>query len=251
MISLKIFVGLVTLFGVISSNGVAQSFRVVAFSTAEQDLGHISFVNEANEWFPRIAPSYNFTFESTRDWSLLNAQFLSSVDLVIFLDTRPEGAEQRRAFETYMRNGGAWLGFHFSRICTDTVPTPKTGTGITTPFSAPENTTATPGNQLQPFSKMRTETTELLKISLKSSKLKQMSDPSSFPLGTGPNPWEIWYDGYYPMVWTNKNYKMIYMNMGHNDIDYANGNAQASWSFGGEVQNRLIIDSILWLVNKN
>ena len=45
-------------------------------------------------------------------------------------------------------------------------------------------------------------------------------DSTSFPLGTGPKQSEIWHSGYYPLVWTNKNYKMLYLNMGHNDIDY-------------------------------
>lgn len=47
-------------------------------------------------------------------------------------------------------------------------------------------------------------------------------DPTSFPLGTGPKQSEIWHSGYYPVVWTNKKYKMLYINMGHNDIDYDN-----------------------------
>ncbi|HKW41434.1 MAG TPA: ThuA domain-containing protein [Gemmatimonadales bacterium] len=45
-------------------------------------------------------------------------------------------------------------------------------------------------------------------------------DPTSFPLGTGPKPNEIWRSGYYPVVWTNRGYRMMYFNMGHNDIDY-------------------------------
>jgi uncharacterized protein len=34
-------------------------------------------------------------------------------------------------------------------------------------------------------------------------------DSTSFPLGTGPKPHEIWHGGYYPVVWTNKKYRMI------------------------------------------
>ena len=53
-------------------------------------------------------------------------------------------------------------------------------------------------------------------------------DPASFPLGTGPKPHEIWHEGYYPVVWTNTRYRMIYFNMGHNDIDYeAPGHAKS------------------------
>lgn len=36
-------------------------------------------------------------------------------------------------------------------------------------------------------------------------------DSSSFPLGTGPKPHEIWHSGYYPGVWTNTKYRMIYI----------------------------------------
>jgi len=75
--------------------------------------------------------------------------------------------------------------------------------------------------------------------------------PSSFPLGTGPNEWEIWYDGYYPVVWANKNYKMLYVNMGHNDIDYADNNQELSHTFDSEVQNRLIIDGLKWMAGVN
>jgi hypothetical protein len=45
-------------------------------------------------------------------------------------------------------------------------------------------------------------------------------DPASFPLGTGPKPHEIWHSGDYPVAWSNRRYRMVYLNMGHNDIDY-------------------------------
>ena len=73
-------------------------------------------------------------------------------------------------------------------------------------------------------------------------------DSTSFPLGTGPKPYEIWHSGYYPVVWTNKNYKMLYVNMGHNDIDYDNKtDKELSFTFNNEMQDRLITDALLWL----
>ena len=33
---------------------------------------------------------------------------------MIFLDTRPDSLPQREAFQQYMENGGAWMGFHFA-----------------------------------------------------------------------------------------------------------------------------------------
>ena len=73
-------------------------------------------------------------------------------------------------------------------------------------------------------------------------------DPTSYPLGTGPKPYEIWHDGYYPVVWTHKRYHMLYVNMGHNDIDYENkSDKELSHTFGNETQDKLIIDGLLWL----
>jgi hypothetical protein len=73
-------------------------------------------------------------------------------------------------------------------------------------------------------------------------------DPSSFPLGTGPKPHEIWHSGYYPVVWTNTRFRMVYMNIGHNDMDYeGKTNRQLSSTFDSSSQNQLIVQSLLWL----
>jgi uncharacterized protein len=67
-------------------------------------------------------------------------------------------------------------------------------------------------------------------------------------LGTGPKPDEIWHSGYYPVAWTNKNYHMLYVNMGHNDIDYEhNTNKELSFQFANKLQNSFIIEALLWL----
>ncbi len=67
-------------------------------------------------------------------------------------------------------------------------------------------------------------------------------DPSSFPLGTGPKLYEIWHEGYYPVVWSNKHFKMIYFNFGHNDIDYEHKtNKDLSHTFENDTQDKLII----------
>ncbi|MEP6585055.1 MAG: ThuA domain-containing protein, partial [Ginsengibacter sp.] len=89
-------------------------FHVIAFFTAREDLAHISFVHEANKWFDSVAIKQNFSYDSTNDWNNLNEQFLSKYQVVLFLDTRPDSIPQRKAFEKYMNNGGAWMGFHFA-----------------------------------------------------------------------------------------------------------------------------------------
>src|ERR1700712_4394393 len=89
-------------------------FRVIAFYTGINDQAHISFVHEANKWFPKMAAQYHFTYDSTNNWDNLNAAFLSHYQVVLFLDTRPDSSTQREAFKQYMEHGGAWIGFHFA-----------------------------------------------------------------------------------------------------------------------------------------
>jgi hypothetical protein len=80
-------------------------------------------------------------------------------------------------------------------------------------------------------------------------------DSTSFPLGTGPKLYEIWHSGYYPVVWTNRKYKMIYFNFGHNDIDYEHKydttNKTLSYTLNNPIQDRLIVDALLWLGDRD
>jgi hypothetical protein len=89
------------------AQGNPPKFRVIAFYMAKNDKAHISFVHEANSWFPKMAAKYHFAYDSTKNWSNLNTEFLSHYQVVVFLDTRPDDPAQRAAFQKYMENGGA------------------------------------------------------------------------------------------------------------------------------------------------
>ena len=43
---------------------------------------------------------------------------------------------------------------------------------------------------------------------------------------------------------------MLYVNMGHNDIDYGGTEKELSFTHVNKTQNQLIIDALLWLGNK-
>jgi hypothetical protein len=43
----------------LNANSLNPKFRVIAFFTAKQDQAHISFVHEANRWFPEIAAKFS------------------------------------------------------------------------------------------------------------------------------------------------------------------------------------------------
>src|ERR1044071_4125673 len=87
------------LFSALNAQGGDVTFKVIAFYTARNDLAHISFLHEANKWFPQMAAKYHFSYDSTNNWSNLNDFFLSHYQEVIFLYTRPGLLPQRTVFE--------------------------------------------------------------------------------------------------------------------------------------------------------
>jgi len=243
-------------------------FKVIAFYTGKNDQAHISFVREANRWFAARSKQANFRYDSTTNWADLNNQALAQYQVVLFLDTRPENPLQREAFRNYMERGGAWMGFHFAGFALTPSAVPQNWDWYHNEFLGAGSYV---GNTWRPTSAvLRVEdgehpATRHLPRTFKSApnewykwsndlrtnaniKILLSIDPASYPLGTGPKPHEIWHEGYYPVVWTNKRYRMIYFNMGHNDIDYEHKtNKELSLTFENEIQNRLILDSLLWL----
>lgn len=243
-------------------------FNVVAFYTAKNDLAHISFVHEANRWFPQIAKQCHFTYDSTSNWANLNPQFLSHYQVVIFLDTRPEESAQREAFQQYMEHGGGWLGFHFSAFALTPSTYPQNWDWYHNGFLGSGqygSNTWRPTSAILRVEDRQHPVTKHLPKTFKSQpnewyrwsndlrknpdiKILLAIDSGSFPLGTGPKQSEIWHSGYYPVVWTNTRYHMVYVNMGHNDMDYEHGtNKELSQTFGNKDQNQLIINALLWL----
>jgi len=82
---------------VVYANNNKPDFRVIAFFTGKQDQAHISFLREAERWFPQMAAKYNFGYDTTSNWDNLNSDFLSEYQVVVFLDTRPEKPAQRES----------------------------------------------------------------------------------------------------------------------------------------------------------
>jgi hypothetical protein len=248
-----------------------STFKVISFYTAKNDPAHISFVHEANKWFAAMSARYDFSYDSTTNWNNLNTAFLSRYQVVIFLDTRPDSIDQRAAFRQYIENGGAWMGFHFAGFALTPSAYPQNWEWYHNEFLGSGEYA---GNTWRPTAAIlkvedRTHPTmKRLPLQWTSSpnewykwkndlranpdiKILLSIDTTSFPLGTGPKPHEIWHSGYYPVAWTNTRYNMIYFNMGHNDMDYEHGtNAALSFTFQNKIQNECILHSLLWLGKK-
>src|SRR5260370_27670072 len=105
---------LISICSALNGNNSNPKFRVIAFFTAKQDQAHVSFVHEANRWFPEMAAKYNFSYDTTSNWQNLNSDFLAKYQVVVFIVPLPEDPAHHAAFTPYMDHGGAWMGFHFA-----------------------------------------------------------------------------------------------------------------------------------------
>lgn len=249
----------------------SSSFRAIAFFTGKNDLAHISFVHEANKWFHQLSKQHHFSFDSTSDWNMLNDSVLSRYQLVIFLDTRPDSQPHREAFQRYMEKGGAWLGFHFAAFALTPSAYPQNWDWYHETFLGTgeyDGNTWRPTAAILKVADKKHPVTKGLPGTWKSApnewykwkndlrrnpdiRILLLVDTSSFPLGTGPKPHEIWHSGFYPVAWTNTKYRMVYFNMGHNDMDYGGTDKALSASFGSKWQNRCIQNAITWLLRKS
>ena len=218
-----------------------------------------------------MAAKNNFAFDTTSDWRNLNPTYLARYQIVVFLDSLPEDSVQRAAFQSYMEQGGAWMGFHFAGFALTPSDYPSNWDWYHNAFLGAGqyvSNTWRPTSAILRVEDRQHPAMRRVPATFKSSPsewyrwekdLRQNPDidillsidSTSFPLGTGPKPHEIWHRGYYPVAWTNRKYRMIYFNFGHNDIDYEHRydstNRTLSHTFGNPVQDRLILDALLWL----
>jgi Trehalose utilisation len=234
-------------------------FHVLAFYTGTFDPAHVAFVHEALPWFTARAAENNFTFTSTNDWSQLNTANLAQYQVVMFLDDQPP-ADRRADFESYMRHGGGWFGFHVCAFNTDPASWPwyhndflGTGAFVNNTWE-PTTTVLHVEDQTHPatlhlpatFTSAVSEWYSWAHDLRTNPDIRVLAavDPVSFPLGTDPN--QSWYDGYYPILWTNRGYRMLYANFGHDGMNYQTNTATSS-TFASDMQDRFILDGLHWL----
>jgi uncharacterized protein len=266
-------VGFLLVFFCRSVSGVEKfktpRFRVIAFYNDDYDPGHVSFVHEANRWFAKMAVENNFFYDSTNEWDNMNLGFLSVYQVVVFLDARPEKSSQREAFEKYMESGGAWMGFQYSAFAMNHTDLPQNWDWYHNYFlgsgeysgKAMAHGSAT----LHIDDKRNPAVRHLPRTFVVSSnewynwkndirndqdiRILVSIDTSSFPIGSGARTDETLHSGYYPVVWTNRNYRMLYFNLGHNDVDNEH-NTDLSLTFSNRNIDKLVMNGLYWLARK-
>ncbi|WP_084580312.1 ThuA domain-containing protein [Kutzneria sp. 744] len=237
----------------------APQFKVIAFYSGTYDDAHIAFEKEAAVWFPQVAAQYNFSYQQTNNWSMLTSLTTAQANVVMFLDDVPTDSGQRAGFQHYMQNGGAYFGWHVSAYNDSGTGWPWFNNTLMGTGTFNNNTwfptTAILHTDSSHAATRRLPTTWMAGVSewyswqndLRQNPNIQVLasvDASSFPVGTDPA--QSWYSGYYPILWTNKQYKMLYANFGHDAMNYTTKTPLSS-TFADPVQDKFIIDGLLWL----
>lgn len=242
---------LATVFCGSAASGQEPRFYVLAFYSANAEADHVQFAEGALNFFSALASREHFSFEATTSWERLNETDLKKYQLVVWLNGSPANPEQRRSFQKYMETGGAWMGFHAAGYNDKDTNWPWfvdfLGGAVFYINSWPPlpaklvvddrahdvvsnlpDTYVSPANEWyvwKPSPRLNSNVQVLLTL-----------DPANYPLGLK----DVVTSGDLPVVWTNKKYKMIYMNMGHGDR-----------VFSSATQNKLFEDATLWLATKS
>ena len=87
--------------------GQRTSFKVLAFYSTKVEPDHVLFAEDALKFFSGLSARNNFAFDSSSNWDDMNDFNLGKYQVLVWLNDEPSKAEQRRAFQKYIENGGA------------------------------------------------------------------------------------------------------------------------------------------------
>ena len=229
----------------------APRFTALIYYTQHAEEAHVQFAEQATTFFKKLNYGDGFVLDITTDFSKYPYEKLKEYNVIIMLNTSPNTKAERDAFEQYMENGGGWVGFHAAAYndknthwpwfvkflgggvfyCNNWPPQPvlvevdneehPVTKNLPASFVAP----ASEWYQWTPSPRQNKDVEVLLSLS-----------PKNYPLGIK----DVVNFGDFPIVWSNKNYRMIYLNMGHGDEEFIDG-----------TQNLLLVNAFRWVVSKD
>lgn len=229
----------------------APRFKALVYYTQHAEEAHVQFAEQATTFFKKLNYGDGFVLDITTDFSKYPYEKLKEYNVIIMLNTSPNTKAERDAFEQYMENGGGWVGFHAAAYndknthwpwfvkflgggvfyCNNWPPQPvlvevdneehPVTKNLPASFVAP----ASEWYQWTPSPRQNKDVEVLLSLS-----------PKNYPLGIK----DVVNFGDFPIVWSNKNYRMIYLNMEHGDEEFIDG-----------TQNLLLVNAFRWVVSKD
>ena len=225
--------------------GNVKRFRALVYYSDHVEEAHREFTHQAIDFFRKLTVGDGFIL----DVDTRLTEDLTPYDVIIMPDVVPGNPEERARFQQYMENGGGWVGFHAAGYndlstgwswfreflgggrfrCNNWPPQPglmdvESRTHPVTK-NLPERFVAPASEFYQWTPDPRSNPAVEVLVSLA---------PENFPMGLK----DIVFGGDFPIVWTNRNYRMIYLNMGHGDE-----------CFSDATQNLLFVNALRWVVS--
>lgn len=229
----------------------APRFKALVCYNTQAEPAHVEFAEQCVEFFRKLNYGDGFVLDITTDLSQYDYDRLAAYCVVVMINTAPSTVQERLAFERYMENGGGWVGFHAAAYndastgwpwfvdflgggvfyCNNWPPQPAllevdvndhpVTRNLPASFVAP----ASEWYQWNPSPHLDPDVEVLLSLSKR-----------NYPIGIK----DVVKHGDFPVVWTNRRYRMIYLNMGHGDEEFSDA-----------VQNLLFINAFRWIVSRD
>jgi type 1 glutamine amidotransferase len=230
--------------------GNTPRFHALLYYSDQVEEAHREFSHQAIAFFNKLTVGEGFIVDLTQNLGAFTADQLKEYSAIIALNAAPS-REARPLFENYMENGGGWIGFHAAAYndsrtqwpwflkflgggvfkCNNWPPQPalleldRKDHPVTRNLPDTYVCPATEFYQWTPEPRENPDIEVLVSLS-----------PRNFPMGLK----DIVYGGDFPVVWTNRNYRMIYINMGHGDEQFSDATEQL-----------LFINALQWIVTND
>lgn len=226
--------------------GKRVRFRALLIWDPSAEPAHVEFDKQAIRFFHKLSYGEGFTYDTRTDCPA-NLDTLKQYDVVVMLNALPHEAQARKAFEQYMEQGGGWLGFHATGYNDGNTHWPWLneflGCG---PFLSnnwpPQPALVDVESQSHPVTRSlpqqfvvpASEFYQFLPSPRTNENVEVLVSisPKNYPFGIK----DIVTHGDFPIVWTNKKYRMVYLNMGHGDEGFIDA-----------MQNLLFTNAFRWL----
>ncbi|SDZ93431.1 Type 1 glutamine amidotransferase (GATase1) [Xylanibacter ruminicola] len=214
--------------------------------TAEE--AHVQFDKQAIQFFHKLTYGEGYLLDVTTNLGDYRDS-LQNYSIIIMCNYGIADKKTREAFQTYMENGGGWMGFHASAFRANEAEWPWMteflGCGsflcnqwppqsalVRVETSEHPVTRTLPEQYVAPASEYYQWTTSPRQD--KDVEILVSISSKMYPFGIK----DVVKSGDFPIVWTNKRYRMIYLNMGHGDE-----------SFMEATQNMLYTNAFRWVVS--
>ena len=225
-------------------------FKALILFDEHAEKAHVQFDFQAIDFFRKLTVGEGFIVDTTQNLGAYSLEQLKEYSVIVALNAAP-ARKDRALFEQYMESGGGWLGFHaaayndartdwpwFVRFlgggvfkCNNWPPQPalleldSSDHPVTRNLPASFVAPASEFYQWSPEPRENPDIEVLLTLS-----------PKNYPIGLK----DIVYGGDFPVVWTNRNYRMLYINMGHGDEQFSDATEQL-----------LFINAFRWIVSRD